>query len=92
MQAVFKVPNYAVPQAKSQLTEDWVKNGIQGNNVPILHIVPHLPADTPRGSERSVAFPNDSSLLVKVSIKLQPPFVFLPEVIRRGGDNELHRF
>lgn len=51
-----------------------------------------MPADTSPWQKGPGTPSYDSGLLFQICLELQSRFVFLADVVRRGSDDELHRF
>lgn len=90
MQAVLETPDDPVPHDKVERIEDWVKGNVQRDDGTIINIVADFPAETAGVRKHPDTFPDDLFLQLDIVLQLAFLFVFLADIVRRGGDNQLN--
>ena len=83
VQAVAEVPDDAVAQAQAAVPEQRVEQGVEGDDLPVLHVVADLPADRPVRVQEPRALADHALLGFAPSVERGSGLVFLAQVV--GG-------
>ena len=92
VQAVSEVPDDAISQLQTEVFEDWIKEGIEGDDLAVVHVVAYLPADGTPGMQHTNTFLDDARLVSQILVNGRSGFVGLAQVVGRRRYDQLDAF
>jgi len=88
VQTVAEVPHDAVAELEAQAVKHGVEQDIQGQDVVVVYVVPHLPADAAGRRQRPDALADHRLLPAHVLVEIEPRPVGLSQIVRGRRHHE----